>query len=43
MKEVMALPCGGTGKVRGDLNKDCKVDLLDLSILSNLWLNDWLQ
>ena len=43
MEEVIALPCSGTGKVRGDLNKDCKVDLLDLFILSNQWLDDWSQ
>ena len=34
--------CGdvGTEFKEGDLNSDCKVDLLDFSELANLWLAD---
>ena len=40
LQTVTVVPCGGTGKVRGDLNNDCLVDLQDLAVLVKNWLKD---
>ncbi len=32
-------PCGGTGYLAGDFNRDCDVDLGDFSLLASQWLD----
>lgn len=38
-KGVLELECGDRGYLYGDLNRDCRVDLVDVSLLAAGWLN----
>ncbi len=35
---VVLAPCNGIGYLDGDVNRDCRVDLADLAVLSDNWL-----
>ncbi len=38
IQTITTADCNGPGPVQGDLNSDCKVDMLDLVEIANQWL-----